>query len=52
MILSFWNDLEKVMNTFKDWVIKNSTNWVFWLAIFFAGLIIFSLAINALNKDR
>lgn len=35
----------------KDFIMTNGENPIFWLILFFAGLIIFSLAYSALHRD-
>lgn len=52
MVLNLWEDLEKVMDQFKDWILSNADNWVFWLGAFFVGLIIFTVAFNAIHKGE
>ncbi|MDD3452941.1 MAG: hypothetical protein PHN42_01520 [Bacilli bacterium] len=52
MMLTLWDTLTKWATNFQDWIIKNGDNPLFWLALFFIGLIIGSFTISALNKDK
>lgn len=42
---------ENIYKSFHDFIMTNGENPIFWLILFFAGLIIFGLAYNALHKD-
>lgn len=52
MILSIWDEVTKVADNFKEWIIKNSTNPVLWVALFFIGIFIFVTTYRALNKQK
>lgn len=49
MILNIWDSIQKIANNFKDWIINNSSPLLM-ILLFLGGLLIFSLAWNALHK--
>lgn len=55
MILSVWTNIwefiNKVADSFKDWIIANSTNPVFYIGLFFIGILVFTFTYRALHKD-
>ena len=51
MILNLWDNIEKVSNNFKDWVIENNGP-VLMIALFLTGLLVFGLSWNALHKNN
>ena len=50
MILNILDDLEKIANNFKEWVVDNNSP-AFMLAVFVIGLAIFFLTYGALHKN-
>lgn len=38
--------------SFKDFIIDNGRNPILWIALFFAGILIFFFTFNALNKNK
>lgn len=43
--------IENFFGSIKDFIMENGNNPIFWLVIFFGGLIIFGLAYSALHKN-
>lgn len=52
MFENIWNWLENTMESFKTFIINHSLNPLLWLGLFGAGLLIFALTYNALNKHK
>lgn len=50
MVLSIMDSINKVADSFKDWIINNSTNPLLWIGLFFLGVFIFAATYRALNK--
>lgn len=50
MILNLWEDIEKISEKFKDWIIDNSSP-VLMIILFLGGLFIFSVVWKALHKN-
>lgn len=51
MVLSLWENLEKISDNFRDWIIENSSPALM-IGLFLGGLLIFSLAWKALHKHE
>ncbi len=55
MIISIWTDIwefiNKAADAFRDWIIANGTNPIFYAGLFFLGILIFVLTYRALHKD-
>jgi hypothetical protein len=52
MGLSRINDnLNKLMEPFKDFIVKNYSNPILWLVLFVVGLLLFFYTYNTLHKD-
>lgn len=49
MLLNLFDELEKLSDKFKDWLM-NSNQWVI-LGLFFGFFLIFVIAWNALHKN-
>ena len=49
---SIWESLKEFSFTFRDWIIANQRNPLFWLGLFLLGLLITSLLYNALQKEK
>lgn len=47
--LDIIKDIEKMIKPFKNWVLDNSDNPLFWLGIVIAVLIIFGVAYTAVH---
>lgn len=45
------NKIEEFIEPFKDFVIKNNRNPIFWLCAILIGLAIFSIVYNSLHRD-
>lgn len=52
MTLSIMEKLTEITDNFKDWLIENGSNPIFWIAIFLGGILIFSLTYNYLGKGK
>lgn len=50
--LGIIESLEKVMGEFKDFVFRNSSNPAMWLGFFLAGVALFTIVYNALQKEK
>lgn len=44
--------LKEFSFVFRDWIIDNQRNPLFWLGLFLLGLLIASLVYNALQKEK
>ena len=40
MILDIWENINKVADNFKDWIIEHSTSPILWVGLFFLGILI------------
>ena len=49
MILNLFENLEKISDRFRDWIINNSSPLLM-IGLFLGGLLIFSIAWRALHK--
>ena len=49
---SIWNTIKEFSFAFREWIIKNQSNPIFWMGLFLLGLLITSLIYNALQKER
>lgn len=49
---SIFNALKDFSMEFREWIISNQRNPLFWLGLFLLGLLIFSLVYNALQKEK
>lgn len=49
MILSLWENLEKISDNFREWIINNSSP-VLMIGLFLGGLLIFTIVWNAIHK--
>lgn len=52
MVLTIWDDVSKLADNFKEWVIRNGGNPIFYVTLFFIGIFIFVITYRALNKER
>ena len=50
MTLSLWENIEKISNNFKEWIIQNNSP-ILMIGLFVGGLLVFSLTWKALNKN-
>lgn len=50
MILNIIDSINEVAESFKSWIINNSTNPLLWVGLFFLGIFIFAATYRALNK--
>lgn len=44
--------IQNAAESFKDFIIDNSTNPLLWIVLFFAGILLFVFTFNALNKNK
>ena len=44
--------MNEITDKFKNWLIDSGNNPVFWIGIFFAGLLVFTLTYNYLGKGK
>lgn len=51
-MLDIIDTLEKWIQPFKNFVIKNHANPFFWTGLVILGLIVFGLTYNALQKNK
>lgn len=49
MILNLWENLQKISDRFRDWIVSNSSPLLM-IGLFLGGLLIFSIAWRALHK--
>ena len=49
MMLNLFENLEKISDRFRDWIINNSSPLLM-MGLFLGGLLIFSIAWRALHK--
>lgn len=49
MMLNLFENLEKISDRFRDWIINNSSPLLM-IGLFLGGLLIFSIAWRALHK--
>lgn len=52
MVLNIWDDALALADNFKEWIIRNSGNPIFYVTLFFIGIFIFVITYRALNKQR
>lgn len=52
MFENMWNWLENTMETFKNFILNHASNSLLWLGFFGAGLFLFMITYNALNKHK
>ena len=50
MYLSIMDTIQGYADSFKEWVIENGTNPIFYIGLFFIGILLFVIASRALNK--
>lgn len=48
--LTWIDDLEKKLDGVKEWLASSDHNFI-WIAIFFAGILIFAITYKALSND-
>lgn len=48
---SILDKLNEWIEPFKNWVMENHSNPVFWIGAVLLGLLVFSFTYNALHKD-
>lgn len=46
------NVLKDLSFTFREWIIENQKNPLFWMGLFFLALLIFATVYNALQKEK
>ena len=46
------NAIEEASNSFQDWIIENQSNPILWIGLLVAGMAIFFLTYNALQKEK
>ena len=51
MVLDIWENINKVADNFKGWIIEHSTSPILWVGLFFLGILIFATTYRALHKD-
>lgn len=51
MILNIIDNINKVADNFKGWIIENSTNPLLWVGLFFLGILVFVVTYRALNRQ-
>lgn len=44
--------LNELTETFRAWIIANSSNPILWIGLFVAGILVFFITYDALNKNR
>lgn len=52
MMLSIWDSINGFADSFKDWMIKNGSNPLLWIGLFFIGLLLFAITYKALQKEK
>lgn len=52
MILSLWDEMNQVAESFKEWIIEHSSNPLLWVGLFLLGLLIFAITYKALQKEK
>lgn len=52
MVLSIWDEMLKISDNFREWIIRNSTNPILWIGLLFLGLFLFVFTYHALNKQK
>lgn len=52
VLFNLIEEIEKLMEQLKDFVIKNQSNPLMWAAYFLAGLCVFYFTYNALQKEK
>lgn len=50
MVLNIMDTINEVAESFKNWIIDNSTNPLLYIGLFFLGIFIFAATYRALNK--
>lgn len=51
MILNILDNINKVADNFKEWIIENSTNPLLWVGLFFLGIFVFIVTYRSLNRQ-
>lgn len=51
-MLDIWSKLNEWSEGFKEYMIGHDQSVILYTGIFLAGIIIFAIAFNALNKDK
>ena len=49
---NFLDSLEEISNNFQDWIVENQSNPVLWVGLLVAGMAIFYVTYNALQKEK
>ena len=44
--------IEDIFNNFQDWIIENQSNPLLWIGLLVAGMAVFFLTYNALQKEK
>ena len=52
MILGLWEKINEWSEAVKGFMIKNDQSVILYTGLFMAGLLIFALVFNSLNKDQ
>lgn len=52
MLFNIIEELDKVMERFKDFIINNKSNPFLWLGLFVLGLAVFEYLYNTLSKNK
>jgi len=52
MLLDIWGKLTEWSEAIKAYMIKNDQSVILYTGLFMAGLLIFALVFNSLNKDK
>ena len=50
MVLNIIDSINEVADSFKEWIIDNSTNPLLYIGLFFLGIFVFAVTYRALNK--
>ena len=50
MVLNIIDTINKVADSFKEWIIDNSTNPLLYIGLFFLGIFVFTVTYRSLNK--
>ena len=49
---NFMNSLEELSNNFQDWIIENQSNPILWVGFLLAGMAVFYVTYNALQREK
>ena len=52
MVLDIWGKLNEWSEAIKGYMIKHDQSVILYTGLFMAGLLIFALVFNSLNKER